>query len=387
MGMRNNIPTALSQVVEQFFNAAFSIWLAYIFFDSANPRIELAVAGGTAGTGVGALAGCLVMAGLYALVSPVISKRARNDRARDNFESRSDLIKIILRTVFPIIVGMSVFTIADLIDHNMIMGRLAAGGFPHENALELSGQYTGKYVLLTTLPVSISMAMATAIIPNMAESHALRDAGAIKRRTNLALRISMMITIPAAVGLAVLSDPILKLLFPSYSGGGTLLRVGAAGIVILALVQIITGVLQGVGRVNAPVIGAFIGVLVKIPLNYVLIADAKINIIGAVISTCVFYFAALLIDTYFLHRYTGIMPNFLNACLKPLASAAVMGLACFMIYQLCFQISGNNAISCVLAIGGGVAAYLYFMLLVKGFKREELTRLPGGKKLARVLGM
>jgi stage V sporulation protein B len=267
------------------------------------------------------------------------------------------------------------------------MGRLAAGGFTHENALELSGQYTGKYVLLTTLPVSISMAMATAIIPNMAESHALRDADAIKRRTNLALRISMMITIPAAIGLAVLSDPILMLLFPSYSGGGTLLRIGAAGIVILALVQIITGVLQGIGRVNAPVIGAFIGVLVKIPLNSVLIADAKIHIIGAVISTGVFYFAALLIDTYFLHRYTGIMPNFLNACLKPLASAAVMGLACFLIYQLFFQISNNNAVSCVLAIGGGVAAYLYFMLLVKGFKREELTRLPGGKKLARVLGM
>jgi stage V sporulation protein B len=197
----------------------------------------------------------------------------------------------------------------------------------------------------------------------------------------------MMITIPAAVGLAVLSDPILMLLFPSYSGGGTLLRCGAAGIVILALVQIITGVLQGIGRVNAPVIGAFIGVLVKIPLNFFLIADEEINIIGAVISTCVFYFTALLIDTYFLYRYTRIMPDFLNACLKPLVSAIVMGLSCFIIYQLCFQISDSNAVSCVLAICGGVGAYLYFMLLIRGFKREELTRLPGGKKLARVLGM
>jgi stage V sporulation protein B len=229
--------------------------------------------------------------------------------------------------------------------------------------------------------------MATAIIPNMAESYAIRDMAAIKRRMDMALRMAMMITIPAAVGLAVLSEPILQLLFPRDSDGGALLRLGTVGIVFLALVQIIAGILQGIGKVNAPVIGAFIGVFVKVALNYFLISDKNINIIGAVISTCAFYFTAVLLDTYFLHRYTGIMPNYLNACLKPLAASAVMGMSCFIAYRLFFQFSGSNAISCVGAILGGVGVYLFFMLLLKGIKKDELARLPGGKRLARMLGM
>ncbi|MCL2708892.1 MAG: polysaccharide biosynthesis protein, partial [Defluviitaleaceae bacterium] len=326
-GMNTTVPTAVSQAVEQVFNAVFSIWLAYLFFDAA--KIEFSAAGGTAGTGVGAVAGLLVIVGIYALLSKDIKARidgeqrrmfhsrsfSSYDVKRPNERNRFDenqrvLAKEIIKIAFPIIIGTAIFSIANFIDMTMAQSRLeASGAFDYGEIKVLYGQFTGKYVLLTTLPVSLSTALAVAAVPSIAGSKMVSDHAAVKGKINMALRLSMIVSIPAAVGLGVLSDPILKLLIPRHPEGGILLRYGVAAIIMLALVQTVTGILQGIGKVNVPVVGALLGTLLKVPLNYFLIANPKINIIGAVLSSCAMYLVAALVGIYFLNKYTGITPD------------------------------------------------------------------------------
>jgi stage V sporulation protein B len=373
-GMRTTVPTAVSQVVEGIFNAVFSIWLAYIFYDAA--RIEFAAAGGTAGTGIGALAGLLLIFGVYLLAKPHIKMRINSDHRAEPYETRRKLLAVLARTAVPIIIGSSIFAIANIIDMVMVEGRLSAAGFSHGEAMALYGQFTGKYILLTTLPVSLSLALATAVIPNIAMSQVVNDQQTVNKKINMALRLSMAVAIPAAVGLGVLSEPVLKLLFPSHSDGARLLQYGVVSIVFISFVQIITGILQGLGKVDAPVIGAFFGMLIKLPLNYALIALPGINVIGAVISTCCCYLAAGGIDMYFLHKYTRIKPDVTGVFLKPLCAAGIMGLACYVLYFLCMELTGMNSVSVLVAILCGMGVYAVYMVLIKGFNQEDVTKLP-----------
>jgi stage V sporulation protein B len=370
-GMGHMLHTALSQVADQIFNAVFSIWLAYLFFDAA--RIELAAAGGTAGTGVGVVAGLLVILIIYLIASKRL--RARADEDTQPREKRSKLIKELLRTALPVTMGMAVFSMVSIIDMAMVAERLAASGaFTYERIQELYGQLTGKYILLTTLPVSLSTAMAVAVIPAMAGSRALGDKREMRRSANRALRLSMMISIPAAVGLGVLAQPILTLLFPAHTEGAVLLRYGAVNVVVLAFIQVLTGLLHGSNRMFAPVIGALCGACVKIPLNYVLLAIPELNVTGAVFSTLACYLVAATLDMLFIKRHIKLRFDITGIFVKPAVAAAGMGMACYAFHQTLASFTAPASVSALVSIALGAPVYFVVLYMLGGLKPEDMAR-------------
>ncbi len=385
-GMNTMVPTAVSQVIEQIFNAFFSVYLAWVFIKQG---VAMGAAGGTAGTGIGALAGLVIVIFSYMMIRPTLLKRMRKEGNNHYAESSGEITKILLGTAIPIIIGTAVFSITNLIDMKMVMSRLlASGAFDRQAAKVLYGQLSGKYVVLTTLPVSISTAMATAAIPSIAASVKLKEKENVKRKMNLSIRLAMIISIPAAVGIGVLGDQILLLLFPDYPAGGILLKVGAVSIVFLALCQIVTGMLQGIGKVSVPVIGALFGAVTKIILNYVLISNPKINVVGAVISTTGCYLVASVVNMVMLSKYTRVKPDIMGALVKPAFASALMGVGCYSAYHLIYlalpkAASGGlkNTIATLLAIVISMALYGIILLLIKGLTEEEIKMFPAGGKM------
>lgn len=382
-GMNTMIPTAISQVVEQIFNAVFSVYLAWVFVKYS---VAMGAAGGTAGTGVGALAGLLVVWFAYALIKPKLYKRMAKESKDIVQESNKDIARELIKTAMPIIIGSAIFSITNLLDMSMVMSRLiASGAFTETEAGILYGQLSGKYVVLTTLPVSISTAMATAAVPSIAKSVALKDNNMIKRKVDSAFRIAMIISIPAAVGIGVLGDQILLMLFPKYPSGGILLKVGAVSIVFLAMSQIVTGILQGIGKVSIPAINAGIGAIFKIVLNYFLIAIPAINVVGAVISTTVCYMVASILNTIVLTQSTGVSVDFVGGFIKPLISSAFMGVGCYGAYKGIMFITDSNTFATLMSIIIGMIIYGFAMLFVKGIKDEDLNIMPMGNKIKSFL--
>jgi len=188
----------------------------------------------------------------------------------------------------------------------------------------------------------------------------------------------MVISIPAVVGLSVLADPILALLMPGHPEGGWLLRYGSVSIIFLALVQVSTGVLQGIGKVMLPVIAAFFGVLVKIPVNWFLLGIPEINILGTVISTIVCYVVAAGINLWFVYKHTGVLPDYIGAFFKPVFAAFGMGLVCFITHYMVGLIAPDR-VATVIALGAGVPAYLVLMWMVGGFppRGDGKSYVPG----------
>ncbi len=386
-GFGTTVPTAISQLIEQVFNALFSVLLAwYLMKVLSGDKIALGAAGGTAGTGVGAAAGLVVL--IIAYIAARKDRKAAFDADKGDYKisSGKEILKSLVKIAVPVITGTAIFSMTNLIDMAMVKSRLAVIGTYSEAEIEgLYGLLSGKYVTLTNLPVSVSTAVATAVIPSIATSITLKDKKAVQSKVDTTLRITMMISIPAAVGLGVLGDQILMMLFPKYPDGGALLKVGALSVIFLALSQISTGVLQGVGKVNAPAVNALWGSLAKIPVNYFLIAIPRINVVGAVISTTVCYIIASLLNFRALVKTTGVRPDFVGMLIKPTAASIIMGLVCFVSYKLIFALSSSNTIATLAAVVFALFGYALGMILVKGFVREDLVMVPMGGKLIKLL--
>lgn len=382
-GLKTNVPTAISQIIEQIFNAIFSVLLAYLWLSKG---LEFAAAGGTVGTGIGALMGLLFLVFTYAVIRPNILKKAHKNHDNANEETSIYIAKTLLSMAAVIIAGTAIMSVTNLIDLTMVKSLLhKSGNFTNEQIKSLYGQLTGKFYTITTLPVALSAAFATSTIPHIASSLVLKDRQGVKRKINTALRLTMLLSIPAAIGIGVLGDPIIKLLYPTAPEGGSMLTIGAASIVFLSLANICAGILQGIGRANIPVITIAVGAVVKIIFNFVLIPIQSINVSGSILSTTACYMIASIIDLYLLNRYTKVKIDYKAIFAKPLVAGTIMGIVCFVTYSSLIRIIHINAIVTLFTIALSIAVYAIVLLLIKGITKEDIEKFPAGRKLSNLL--
>ena len=395
-GMSSTVPTAISQLIEQIFNAIFSIVLAHAMFNYAMRQGHQAViygaAGGTAGTTMGAIAGFIVISGLYFIARPDILRTRRNAwlRAKSrgkhlNDEKRSLVARKIIITSSTIIAGTAIFSTVNIIDAWLVIDRLTVAGFEESRALELLGQLGGKFNPITNLPAAISSSLALVLIPAIATAKQLGNKKDVHIKVNAAFRAAMLLTIPIAFGLGVLGPQIVTLLFPSHPDGGTLFIIGFPSVIFLAFSQISTGVLQAIGKISIPIIAALIGAIVKIVAGYFLISHPAINIYGAIIGTTICYLIAAWINVHFLCKHTGTRLDFVGMVAKPTFASIAMAMACFTVYHLVYSFLPSNAISATAAVFAGISVYTAFMIFIRGFNEEDIHILPKGERLANVL--
>ena len=212
-------------------------------------------------------------------------------------------------------------------------------------------------------------------------SFVLKDFENVKQKINTALRLTMILSIPAAIGMGVLGKEILMMLFPEYPGGEKLLIVGSISIIFLALAQIATGILQGINKLNIPAIAAFFGALIKIPLNYFLITNREINILGAVISTIFCYLVAGIFDLIVMSREIKFVPDINGFFVKPMLASIIMGFLCHFFYGWFYFLFGKNNLALLLDIFLAVILYFIFLFLLGGIKHEDLKLIPMGNKI------
>jgi len=398
-GMSSTVPTALSQLVEQIFNAIFSIVLAHAMWNFAIGQgygrytaVIYGAAGGTAGTTMGAIAGFIVISGLYFIARPDILRTRRHAwlraKARGKLiqdESRGQVAQKIIITSSTIIAGTAIFSIVNLIDTWLVIDRLAVAGFEEVRARELLGQLGGKFNPITNLPAAISSSLALVLIPAIATAKQLGKKRDVHEKVNAAFRAAMLLTIPIAFGLGILGPQIVRLLFPNHPEGGTLFIVGFPSVIFLAFSQISTGVLQAIGKISIPVIAALIGAIVKITAGYLLIAHPAINIYGAIIGTTLCFLIAAWINVHFLCKHTGTRLDFVGIAAKPILASIAMAMACFVAHHFIHSFLPSNAAATVIAIFVGMMVYGMFMTLIRGFTEEDVRVLPKGDKLARAL--
>ena len=193
-----------------------------------------------------------------------------------------------------------------------------------------------------------------------------------------------------AVGLSVLSYPIMNVLYrDSNESGPTLLMLMGIASFFVCLALITNAVLQAHGNEKYPVYSMIAGGLAKIAVNWFLVADPEINIVGAPIGTLACYAVMCVMNFVFLCRRLPEKPSLGRILLRPAIASAVMGAAAWAVYGLAHSLPGEGymhvALAMLCAIAAAVLVYLVLVIALRAVTLEDMRLIPKGEKLARIL--
>lgn len=381
-GRQNMTPTAASQVIEQLFRVAVGLGLAVYLLPKG---LQYSAAGASFGATAGGIFGFIGILILYLLNKKEITGDLEH-ADRTPIESTGAILLGLLVIAVPITIGASIMPIINAIDTAIVKSRLVEIGYDSDLARGLYGQLTGMAAPLINFPQVLTQAVAMSLVPVVASAYRREQHGFMQRNIALGLRFALLLSIPCAMGMTVLAEPIMLLLYPlqkeSAVNAASCLAILAVGIVFLATVQTLTGVLQGVGKQLIPVRNLFLGALVKIIVTYLLTGIPSINVRGAALGTVAAYLVAAALNLMAVRKYTKTRIDGNLTFFKPLLSASVMGGIVAVIHRLTAGSLGNS-LATLLAIAAGVAVYCFMILKTQAVTMEEIAMMPKGDRLVR----
>lgn len=381
-GKRDMSKIAVSQITEQFFRVILGIGLAYYFMQKNGP--EMGAAGAIAGATIGAIGSITYLIIAYLREA---KQRKADIKASKRFkdESVSRILKKILLVAIPITIGASVMPLVNMMDNVIVIRRLVEGGFTSEQAVSLFGQLTGMAMAIVNLPSVITSAIGMSLVPSISESFALGKVGKARKETRSAIKVTLLVVLPCAFGIASLAGPIMKLLYPDEPAFlGTILFTISPAIIFLGLIFSLNGILQGMGKPMIPVMALSIGMLFKIIISYSLTVIPEINVLGSGLGTVTAYAVASLIELHFVKKYMGVKFGKKEFIIKPLITVLTMFVAVKLSYGF---MSGDigNTLSTLVSICIGAVVYVLVLLGIGGIRKEELLIMPKGEKIYKLL--
>lgn len=383
-GHNNMAPTAASQVLEALSRLFVGLLLASLLIRLGHPDRMVAagtVGGITVGTGAAAL--------LLFIISLCLRRRYHTipDGAVNEMRTRGEIFRALMYIAIPVTVGALVINLTNSIDMFLVTNRLAVLGYDHEQTTSLFGIYDNYAVPLFNLVPAIIISLNVSITPVIAAAHVRGDHDGMIGTLTSALRLVVMISLPAAIGISVLSEPILTLLYKAEASvaiATPVLTIMSIASVFLCISSLTSTVLQALGKPMIPVMTMAAGAVVKIAANYFLVAIPGIELNGAALGTVLCYLVISVANLIYLARFIQFKPGFGRTYLRPLAATLVMGAIVYCIYRF-----GRGALGGIPALGlsivVGALCYGVVLLLVGGVTRADVVLLPKGEKLANLL--
>lgn len=384
-GQQNMKPTSVSQTLEQFLNCVLSITFVYACI--GKDTYIMAAAGNLSTTCA------IVITFIYLIMYFKKNKLDTSDSiiSPEKKKTNKELLKTILGISIPITVSSLISVISGVIDTATVSNCMQiaySGAVASKEELEqIAMSATGilsKVDTLVSFPLAINLAFSTALTPAISEALAKKNKRTASRRLSFSFFASLIIILPCAIGFIVLSEPILKMLYPTASDGVRVFMIASVSMILTALSQTLTGGLYGVNQSKIPAIAAGLGVVIKFILNMILISNPNIGIYGASISSFVYQVIVFFICYNVMNRCVNMKIKFKIHILKPVISALGMGLVVFLGYRLFSGFLGNT-ISTIISIILGAISYCALILFTKTLKKDDIMMIPYGTKIYNVL--
>jgi len=370
---------------------------------SGQARLELASAGALFGVTIGTVLVLMLLMGIYSF-----SKKGKR-KALAPARSRRSIIKELILIALPITVGAAVMSLTSLIDLVTVINRLQVNPavftpyyerlfaegtvFAEElarygitdSAIIIQRQATALYGMLTgfasplfNIPLTFMVGISISIVPAIAGAVAGGQSEKARNIVQTAIRVAMLIALPAAVGMSVLARPILHLIF-NNTNAHEVLQILAVSIIFVSLVHVTNAMLQAYGKVKIPVYTMLIGGLAKLAINYFLIPIWGIS--AAPISTIVCYAIIMTLNMIYLARHVKLSFNIAKTFISPALSAVIMGVSALFVHGFLSQVIPQR-LATIAAIGFAGIVYLFLIFITRAVEREDIEMLPFGKKIA-----
>ena len=391
-GLGTMVPTALSQLLEQIVNAVISVVAGVYLYEygtkvaallrDQNYAYAWGAAGGTLGTGAGALAGLLVLLIMFA----VHKRRMRRNIGKDTakyVDSYGRIFSAILVTVLPVILSTTIYNISDTIDQGVFNYVMDAKGFSDIKA-EYWGIYSGKYRVLTNVPIALANALCSSMMPSLAACIENGERRLARHKVAVGIRFVMIISIPCAVALAILGRPLISMMFTGeVEIPAALLRMGSASVVFYSLSTLSNGILQGIDKMRIPVRNAAIALVLHLGVLYLTISVFDWKLYGVVISCMAFGLLMCILNWLSIAKHLRYHQEMRRTFVVPIIASAVMGGIVWLLYFILSR-SSTTIVSVSISAVVGVIVYFVVLLLLRGVRESELRSLPGGGAIASI---
>lgn len=389
-GRNTMFPSAISQLLEQLGRVMLGLTLALIM---VNKGVEFGAAGASFGATGGAFFGLLAMMWFY-----LREKKTLNEECQiyDYYEKENafPVIKELLIIAIPVIIGALVKPIMDFIDASMVIGLLMRSGVGELEANSMLGQLSGMATTMVNLPSIMISAIAMSIVPIISYEYSRNNIVSAKRNVLLSIRMALLIGLPTGIGLMSLSEPIMSLLFPREPSqlAGQILFIAALGVVFLSLIQVLTAILQGVGKAHVPVLNLMIGVVFKVIITYLLTTNKQFGVKGAAIGTVVAYVISAFLDFIAVKKLLMVEFDYKKIFVCPVVVTVVMGCVARISYKvasiaLTTIISDSAANKFATLIGIIFAGTFYIVALIKCkiVEEDDFKNISKGKRMISLL--
>lgn len=431
-GQRNMFPTAVSEVIEAIGKVFIGLSLAFVVmhmgmnefaasgtifgqhfateYDAMYTLLAYSVASAIAGISIGSLLAFVFLRVYYAKRKFAVPEEYLENSI--DARTRRETFQLLLKTAIPIGLSAIVMNLSGSIDTLVVQNVLyhtatvnRAGLLAQFDAGQIESMIPAhpsptnpitvhtylmgafSYALtIMQLVTTVTQAFGTSAMPNVTAAYTKGDKQDLKKSIETVLKLTMLFTLPAGLGLFAIPYPIISLLYKGYSAviGASVLRVMGLSVIVVATSTPICSMLQGVGRVSTPLILCSIAMVIKITTNYLFVSNVQLNITGAAVGSLVAFTFVCISGMYILIKRAKVMPNMVNTILKPLIAAALCAVTAYFSYRLFSRFAGN-AISTILAIAAAAVVYLIVLLLLRTFTEAEINMLPKGKNLVTIL--
>ena len=398
-GLGTMMPSAISQVVEQIINAVVSVVAAWILYNYAlNHLIDgveadeyasaLGAAGGTLGTGAGALFGLLFVLFVFVLYRKRFLKMIRREqthRKKVHVESYKSIMRILILTVVPVLLSTTIYNLVSIVDQGIFKNIATFQGYAADDISTWWGVYAGKYRVLVNVPISISSAIAASAVPTLSAAFGRKDRNSIKKSISMTLRFEMIIAIPCAVGLIVLASPIQRLLFGDATKlAAGLLIWGSISVIFYSISTMSNAMLQAIDKMRVPVINAIISLIVQAIAILIAMFVFHAGIYSVIAANIVFSLLMCILNGRAVFHASGFKPDIRKTFVLPAVAAVLMGFVTRMIYIVLYNITLSNAFSTIIAIICAIILYAVFLLKSGSLTESEILSFPKGNVILKI---
>ncbi|MCG7380658.1 oligosaccharide flippase family protein [Paenibacillus sp. ACRSA] len=440
-GMQQMVPTAVSQVVEQIIRVTVMIVLL-LWLMAREASLDKIAAGAMMGSFAGGVAGLLAML-MYGfrhrkLISKKIQAKSPEDQgsrnelssevatvddlkltgstmsiesnvlnadeavgvdakdrivgAAEHQRSNREWIRALLVYAIPVCLGSLAVPLMNLVDTFTVPRLLQQEGLNELQSMVSFGIYN-RGLPLVQMVTMLAMSLSVLFIPAMAEAKLRGGSEAVRQQASLALRWFWLIGLAASAGLAVLAEPINRMLYGDAAGTEALryMALTAAG----STVSIIAAaLLQGLGSVRAPAFSMLAAAGVKVLLNVWLVPT--LGIVGAAMAGAAAYMLAAALNVALLARYSALRLAPSAVLAKPALVIAAMSLAAAGMAWATEALLGGMGIAAdrriaavgvsLLGVAAGAAVFVLAAAHTGLLTAAELMAVPKvGPRLAKVL--
>lgn len=383
-GYQYMLPTAISEVLESLGKFLLGIIFA-TYAISKGYHLSVVAAYALLGLTLGVFIGTAYIVFHRLFFKSEEFDAEFNEVSNASSRTTSQIIKALFVIAIPISVSSSVMSVADAIDSVVIQRTLQSIGYTKEVATALFGNYSTLAVSMYNMPTVLIYPISASIVPYVSSALAENDKEKAKSVMTTSLKIASLIAIPSALGLSVLSKPILSLLFSkkeSVEMADPLLSVLAIAVFFVGMLSVTNAILQANNYERLPIISMITGALVKIGSTFVLMRSG-LEMYGAPLGTVLCYMTIAVLNFIFIAKKVGLVPDFKEVFLKPFFAALPCALSAMGAY---FLFDGfHEKVATLIAIAVAVIVYLFAVLLFKAITKEEILMVPKGKKVYSLL--